>query len=85
MAWQCAHAQRLRSTGAGFWPSAVKVPTSPSATVAATAAGGGDQAGPGSQVNDRFMTLVMTKAAAADPAATPNRAVASPSPRYSSA
>ncbi len=29
---------RLRSTGAGFWPSAVKVPIRPSITVTATAA-----------------------------------------------
>ena len=56
---------RLRSTDAGFWPSAVKVPTSPSSTVAAMAPAAAASNGPGSQTNDRFMTLVMIKAAAA--------------------
>ena len=42
-------------------------------------------AGPGSQKNGRFITWVMTSAAATDPAATPNMAVASPSAKYSSA
>src|SRR6478672_10773810 len=76
---------RLRSTDAGFWPSAVKVPTSPSSTVAAMAPAAAASKGPGSQTKDRFMTLVMIKAAAAEPAATPNSAVATPSARYSSA
>src|SRR6476620_1464956 len=76
---------RLRSTDAGFWPSAVNVPTSPSSTVAAMAPAAAASKGPGSQTKDRFMTLVMIKAAAADPAATPNSAVAAPSARYSSA
>src|SRR4051794_28832215 len=76
---------RLRSTDAGFWPSAVKVPTSPSSTVAAMAPAAAASKGPGSQTKDRFMALVMIKAAAAEPAATPNSAVATPSARYSSA
>ena len=43
---------RLRSTDAGFWPSAVKVPTSPSSTVAAMAPAAAANRGPGSQTND---------------------------------
>src|SRR5262249_24952505 len=74
-----------RSMGAGFWPSTVKVPTSPSTTVAATAASAAAAAGPGSQANGRFITWVITRAPARDPAATPNRAVALPISRYSSA
>src|SRR5262249_28070009 len=76
---------RLRSTPTGFSRSAVKGPTSPGAAVTATAAAAARSSGPGSQTNGSFMSLMMTKAPAAEPAATPNRAVVTPSARYSSA
>src|SRR5262249_38921103 len=71
--------------GAGSGPSAVNVPMSPSSTVAATAPAAAASNGPGGQTKDRFMILTITKAAAAEPAAIPNIAVARPSARYSSA
>jgi hypothetical protein len=59
----------------GFWPSAAKVPTGPSPTVAAIAPAAAPKAGPGGHPNERFMTRVRTSAAVADPAAMPNTAV----------
>src|SRR5262249_15912171 len=76
---------RVRSTAAGFWPSAVNVPMRPSTTVAATAPAAAASNGPGGQAKGRFIILTITKAAAAEPAAIPNIAVARPSARYSSA
>ncbi len=52
--------QRLRSTGAGFWLSAEKVPIRPSATVTISAPAAAAAAEPGSQTKLRIITLVTT-------------------------
>jgi hypothetical protein len=74
---------KLRKTGAGFWLRAEKVPINPSPTVMTSAPADAAVAGPGSQVKVNSMTRVTTNQAAAEPAAIPNMAVASPRMRYS--
>ena len=83
--WFRAIFLQMRSTGAGFWPSAENVPIRPNAMVNAARRSVAASAGRGSQMNDRFITSVMTSQAASEPAATPTIAVASPISRYSSA
>ena len=78
-------AYRLRSTGAGFWPSAEKVPIRPSTTVTTARASTTPDGAAGLPDEGQRHEPGTISQAATEPASTPNTAVAKPSIRYSSA
>src|SRR6185437_5376420 len=76
---------KFRSTAAGFWFSASKVPTNPSPTVTISAAATTAVALPACQTKLNVISRVTISQAAIEPEITPKTAVAKPIMRYSSA
>src|SRR3954449_1140386 len=79
------HPHKLRSTVAGFWFSATRVPARPRPTVTVSAATTTPAALPACQTKLSVISRVTISHAATEPANTPNTAVATPIIRYSSA